>query len=134
GSSWGTDTALLLRAAGAPEAPAPLEEIVARLRAQDPGERYASARAAREALEKVRLTVRAAAASGKGWEDPAPRGYRFLTRIGEGSFAAVYEAFHEATASSVAVKVIRPVLEERPEMRERFIREAQLGARLVHPG
>jgi len=60
--------------------------------------------------------------------------YELHEVIGEGTFGRVYRGFDRRLARPVAVKLIKPWWTEDPEWAERFEREAQLMARLAHPG
>ena len=60
-------------------------------------------------------------------------GYRILSRLGEGSQGAVYEAEQEHPKRCVALKLMRPSFSGE-SLRARFEREAQTLARLTHPG
>jgi predicted Ser/Thr protein kinase len=73
---------------------------------------------------------------------PAPRDSRYLARLGpydvvsilgEGGMGLVLKAFEEALRREVALKVMGPRWLHDPAARERFVREAQAAARLVHP-
>ena len=59
--------------------------------------------------------------------------YRILRRHGEGGMGTVYEAEQDNPRRTVALKVIRPGLVS-PEIVKRFSHEAQILARLQHPG
>jgi serine/threonine protein kinase len=59
--------------------------------------------------------------------------YRILRRLGAGGMATVYHALHERLERPLVVKVLHRQLAAEPEMRERFRREAEAAARLVHP-
>ena len=59
--------------------------------------------------------------------------YRILRRHGEGGMGTVYEAEQDNPRRTVALKVIRPGLVS-PELVQRFSHEAQILARLQHPG
>jgi serine/threonine protein kinase len=59
--------------------------------------------------------------------------YRVLKLLGRGGMGAVYLAEHKVMERAVALKVIRPDLTARPELIERFRREAKAAARLSHP-
>jgi serine/threonine-protein kinase len=59
--------------------------------------------------------------------------YRVLERIGRGAMGVVYRAGDEAMGREVAIKVLVADLEEEPEIRTRFLREAEAAARLSHP-
>lgn len=59
--------------------------------------------------------------------------YRLLTPIGQGGMGTVYHA-HDATLDrEVAIKFLTPQYHANPTSRARFIREAQVVARLGHP-
>lgn len=58
--------------------------------------------------------------------------YRLIDELGHGGMSDVYRAIDELLQREVAVKVLREV--EDPALRARFVAEAQLLARLNHPG
>src|SRR5262245_32911570 len=59
--------------------------------------------------------------------------YRVVRPLGRGGMGAVFLAEHKVMNRAVALKVIRPDLTARPELVERFRREVQAAARLLHP-
>jgi tRNA A-37 threonylcarbamoyl transferase component Bud32 len=59
-------------------------------------------------------------------------GYRLLGLLGRGGMGAVYEAQQLATGRRVALKMLGPRLDS-PDMRQRFLREGRLAARVNHP-
>ena len=59
--------------------------------------------------------------------------YRLLEMVGKGAMGNVYAAFDENTGRKVAVKELVANLENDPDIRTRFFREAQAAARLRHP-
>jgi len=59
--------------------------------------------------------------------------YRILRCVGRGAMGLVYAAVDEQMGRNVAIKVLIADLEDAPETRARFYREAQAAARLVHP-
>ena len=59
--------------------------------------------------------------------------YRIVERVGRGAMGTVYRARDEAMARDVAIKILAADLEDDPELRVRFLREAQAAARLTHP-
>ena len=59
-------------------------------------------------------------------------GYRLLKHIGEGGTATVYRAEHPERGLT-AVKVLRSRMGQDPVAVQRFLREAEYGARVVHP-
>ena len=58
--------------------------------------------------------------------------YRVLDRIGRGGMGVVYSAHDEVMERDVAVKVMMADPDIEPEVRARFLREAQVSARLAH--
>jgi len=56
-----------------------------------------------------------------------------LRLLGRGGMGTVYLAEHKVMERRVALKVIRPDLTARPELVQRFQREAKAAARLAHP-
>ena len=59
--------------------------------------------------------------------------YRILRRLGGGGMATVYRAEQMPLSRDVVVKVLHPHLARDAEMAERFRREAEAAAQLVHP-
>jgi eukaryotic-like serine/threonine-protein kinase len=59
--------------------------------------------------------------------------YSLEREIGRGGMGIVYLAREVQLDRLVAVKVLPPVMGSRPELRERFMREARTAARLSHP-
>jgi serine/threonine-protein kinase len=59
--------------------------------------------------------------------------YRIIRRLGGGGMASVYLGEQNLLQRAVAIKVLHPHLGRDPEMCERFRREAESAARLVHP-
>jgi hypothetical protein len=59
-------------------------------------------------------------------------GYRLLGLLGRGGMGVVYEAEETATGRRVALKLLGQQLDS-PEMRQRFLREGRLAARVNHP-
>jgi serine/threonine-protein kinase len=60
--------------------------------------------------------------------------YELHELIGEGTFGRVYRGLDRRLRRPVAIKVIKPWWGEDPDWAERFEREAQLLARVSHPG
>ena len=60
--------------------------------------------------------------------------YELSEPIGQGTFGRVYRGYDRRLDRPVAIKVIKPWWTEEPEWAERFEREAQLMARVSHPG
>lgn len=59
--------------------------------------------------------------------------YQILGQLGLGGMAAVYKAYQASLNREVALKVMRAGIADDPDLRERFVREAQSIARLHHP-
>jgi hypothetical protein len=59
-------------------------------------------------------------------------GYRLLRQLGRGGMATVYLAVQESVDREVALKIMSPALLVDPTFGERFLREAQIAARLHH--
>jgi serine/threonine protein kinase len=59
--------------------------------------------------------------------------YRVYRRLATGGMASVYAAKHAQLARPVVIKVLLAHLARDAEMRERFRREAEAAAQLVHP-
>ncbi len=59
--------------------------------------------------------------------------FEVLRPLGEGSFGAVYLAVQHPIERKVAIKVMRPELGVREDLRRRFFREAKTVAKLKHP-
>ena len=75
-----------------------------------------------------------AAAAGSGAEPVATIGrYLLRERLATGATGYVYEAVDQDTNLVVAVKVIAADLQDEPETRERFYREARITGELAHP-
>ena len=59
---------------------------------------------------------------------------RLIRELGRGGVGTVYLATHQTLQIEVALKVLSPALSmDNPALAERFIREAQLAARIRHP-
>ncbi len=58
--------------------------------------------------------------------------YRLLRRLGSGGMAVVYLAVQESLKRNVALKILKPHLADNADYVERFKREAQAAAGLVH--
>ncbi len=60
-------------------------------------------------------------------------GYQIIRELGKGGMATVYLAIQESFGREVALKVMSSSLSADPDFHERFLREAQIVSRLVHP-
>ena len=59
--------------------------------------------------------------------------YEILSQIGAGGMGEVYKARDTRLDSFAAIKILPEHLADRPELRERFKREAETIAKLNHP-
>ena len=59
--------------------------------------------------------------------------YRIIRMIGEGGMSQVYEAEHVHLQSRFAIKVLDPELLVHEDVRDRFLEEGRIQARLKHP-
>lgn len=59
--------------------------------------------------------------------------YLLLDKLGQGGMGVVYRALHRRMNRVVALKVLSPRLNTRPDLVQRFQREMQATARLSHP-
>jgi len=131
---------------------APGDDIVARIAAIDD---YIAGQGSRETLEAtpepdvdpavlgglldtVLLLRQSAAAAGcvstPAADAPKRIGrYEIRGRAGEGGFATVWEAWDPLLRRRVALKLRRPEALLAPSLRRRFVREAEIASRLVHP-
>src|SRR5262245_49496460 len=60
--------------------------------------------------------------------------YRLTKQLGRGGMGLVYEAVHEEIGQRVAIKLLAAELAKQPAYRKRFLREAQAGSKVRHPG
>lgn len=60
-------------------------------------------------------------------------GYRIVRTLGQGGMATVYLAIQESFEREVALKVLSGEQAKDPSFSERFLREAKIVSRLVHP-
>ncbi|NTS75641.1 protein kinase [Catenovulum sp. SM1970] len=60
-------------------------------------------------------------------------GYQIKSTLGHGGMATVYLAIQESFEREVAVKIMSAQLSSDPSFGERFLREAKIVSRLVHP-
>lgn len=77
--------------------------------------------------------VRALSTGDLSMPGATPPGFKILDLIGSGGMGRVYRAEQQHPCRIVALKVVRPDLTT-PAMRRRFDREADILARLEHPG
>jgi serine/threonine-protein kinase len=60
-------------------------------------------------------------------------GYEIVRVLGHGTMASVFEGAHVLLGKPVAIKVLHEHLASDPGVRERFLREGRIAARLRHP-
>jgi tetratricopeptide (TPR) repeat protein len=59
--------------------------------------------------------------------------YKIIEKIGEGGMGVIYKAEHCTLEQIVAIKALPETFSANPDLRERFIREAKIQAKLSHP-
>jgi len=59
--------------------------------------------------------------------------YKIIRKLGEGGMATVYEAVHIRLGTKVAIKILKAEYQVNAIIRKRFINEAKITARLIHP-
>ena len=60
-------------------------------------------------------------------------GYKIQKVLGKGGMAVVYLAIQESFDREVAIKIMAEHLSSDPSFGERFLREAKIVSRLIHP-
>jgi serine/threonine protein kinase, bacterial len=118
-----------------PAIPAGFDAVIARGMAEDPDDRYQTARELAAATHNaLTATADAADASGAVATKEVEFGrYRLFEKLGQGSMGAVYRAHDTALGRDVAIKLLQPELAAEPGFQERFRREAYAAARLASP-
>ena len=116
-----------------PAIPVGFDEVIARGMAENPDDRYQTARELSAAAHNA-LTAVAAPAPGAVSTTAVEFGrYRLFDKLGQGSMGAVYRAHDTALDRDVAVKLLQPELAAEPGFQERFRREAYGAGRLANP-
>lgn len=67
-------------------------------------------------------------------DDGRPVDYRLVGQLGRGGTAIIYQAHHRGVDREVALKYLRPELNDQPRARRRFLDEARVIGSLDHPG
>ncbi len=60
-------------------------------------------------------------------------GYQIIRKINSGGMASVYLAIQTSVGRTVALKIMKPELDQDPEFHQRFKREAEIVGQLSHP-
>jgi serine/threonine protein kinase len=127
--------------------PAALERVILRGLRRQPQERYLTAVEMLNDLISdlgdydIQLTLGSAQGSiledPRAWEKRLRRAlgdeYELLEELGAGGFGTVYRVRDLALEREVALKVLHPYLTVDPGVVERFRREAQMAAQVMHP-
>jgi len=117
-----------------PAIPPGFDGVIARGMAEDPDDRYQTARELAAATHNALTATAAADASGAvGTKEVEFGRYRLFEKLGQGSMGAVYRAHDTALGRDVAIKLLQPELAAEPGFQERFRREAYAAARLASP-
>jgi serine/threonine protein kinase len=129
-----------------PTSPVVLDRILARAMDADSTRRYFSAAEMRDELLSelgdaglqipISPHIGSAEEDASAWEKHLRRAlgddYELLEELGSGGFGRVYQVRDLELEREVALKVLHPFLTSDPAVVERFRREAQLAARVVH--
>ncbi|ORV46278.1 hypothetical protein AWC00_04990 [Mycobacterium conspicuum] len=116
-----------------PSIPVGFDEVIARGMAENPDDRYQTARELSAAAHNA-LTALPVPARGEAPATEVEFGrYRLFEKLGQGSMGAVYRAHDTALDRDVAVKLLQPELAAEPGFQERFRREAYGAGRLANP-
>lgn len=59
--------------------------------------------------------------------------YKIIDKVGEGGMGVIYKAEHATLEQTVAIKALSPSFSSNSDLRERFVREARIQAKLSHP-
>ncbi len=117
-----------------PAIPAAFDEVIVRGMAEDPDDRYQTARELSVAAHNALTAPTADVASGPAAPIEVEFGrYRLFDKLGQGNMGAVYRAHDTVLGRDVAVKLLQPELAAEPGFRERFRREAYAAGRLASP-
>ncbi|MBI4862408.1 MAG: CHASE2 domain-containing protein [Candidatus Riflebacteria bacterium] len=63
-----------------------------------------------------------------------PDRYTRLGHLGQGGMGVVFKGYDKETASTVAIKVLSPLVQDNPNAVKRFLQEGQTLGKLNHPG
>ncbi|HEV2641706.1 MAG TPA: protein kinase, partial [Candidatus Elarobacter sp.] len=122
----------------------PFAELIERMVAPDPADRFPTVAAALRQLERID-----ARAHGSGADFTAPDDamsaedrirravsddYRVIAPLGAGTFGSVWRVRDLSLNREVALKVLHPEIARDVDAIDRFQREARLAAQLQHPG
>jgi serine/threonine protein kinase, bacterial len=117
-----------------PALPAGFDGVIARGMAENPDDRYQTARELAAATHNALTATAVADASGAVVTKEVEFGrYRLFEKLGQGSMGAVYRAHDSVLGRDVAIKLLQPELAAEPGFQERFRREAYAAARLASP-
>ena len=116
-----------------PTIPVGFDEVIARGMAEDPDDRYQTARELSAAAHNALTAVAAPAPGAVSTTEVEFGRYRLFDKLGQGSMGAVYRAHDTALDRDVAVKLLQPELAAEPGFQERFRREAYGAGRLANP-
>jgi class 3 adenylate cyclase len=117
--------------AGAPEGPI---EVPASVRAALAENAHVTARAAKEALsETLRIITSQLSRALTAGRPLQIKGYRVLSKIGEGGMSNVFLAERETDGTQVALKILNARPSDDKQLLQRFIQESALISDIDHP-
>ena len=119
-----------------PAIPAGFDAVIAHGMAENPDDRYQTARELAAATHNALTATGVADADASGavaTKEVEFGRYRLFEKLGQGSMGAVYRAHDTALGRDVAIKLLQPELAAEPGFQERFRREAYAAARLASP-
>ncbi|MBF0564295.1 MAG: serine/threonine protein kinase [Nitrospirae bacterium] len=116
------------------DVPLVIEKAILKACAKDPSNRFESAAEFSKALDDWDISITDEKTNKYIAVSPAMEigPYRIIQKVGEGGSGVVYKAEHNLTGQIVAIKELANGLSSGEEMRERFIREAKILAKLTH--
>lgn len=113
------------------DAPAELEQMIARCLASDPGQRPSGA----QELERMLIGITSASsiATTNSLIGERAGSYRIVRLLGEGGVGSVYLGEHPIIGTKVAIKILLPEIAAMGSIVERFVQEARASTQIGSP-